>query len=77
MTHVQNTVKGATTALKRSGFDPKPGIFFAEGLPLGHVYLTVLLFSPVRPFNYCSVLIFHWPTIGEGKITAQQAWRRP
>jgi hypothetical protein len=30
VTHAQNTVKGATTALKRSGFDPKPGIFWCR-----------------------------------------------
>jgi hypothetical protein len=30
MIHVQNTIKSAITALKRSGFDPKPGFFGGE-----------------------------------------------
>jgi hypothetical protein len=77
MTHVQNTIKGANTALKRSGLRSQASDFLVQRLPLGHVYLTVLLFSPVRPFHHRSVLTFHWPTFGKGKTTALTSLERP
>jgi len=57
MTHVQNTVTGATTALKRSDFEPKPGNFWWRACHWGMFISQYFCFplsdhSTIAPYSY-------------------------